>query len=378
MKRISRNSKYYYPLTEKTTNDIFRKIFRPLASGHNVTVRVAYRFGGGISLIRFLVSEVDKLAKSNKVNISTNDQKIIIIDPNEMSEDSKHSYMNLIYRKLLEKCCPGRKPKAFSSYSELLDEVRREVSKCQKKYEIIFVLRGIGFLEFAYKFMWGNIRSLREADMNPSRVRFLFLVYEEAPYQMNSEKFALIRDLMKENIVEFGSLPSRDVDYLVTRWGYILDKKFTRDEQEAIKKVSRGYPYLIKYAAMSLENRPEDVDLMEFLNKNAVVQDIVSRLDGKKNFAFDPNTGDLFVEGVSVVHSFSPAEYNAVTLLAKMRGKLVSKEQIAEAIWPGESLENYSDWAITQLIKRLRKKLRSLGVEGDLIKTVHGRGYMLK
>lgn len=55
---------------------------------------------------------------------------------------------------------------------------------------------------------------------------------------------------------------------------------------------------------------------------------------------------------------------------------VVSREQLAEVIWDDLSHENYTDWALDQIIKRLRLKLRQIGLTPHLIKTLRNRGYI--
>lgn len=54
---------------------------------------------------------------------------------------------------------------------------------------------------------------------------------------------------------------------------------------------------------------------------------------------------------------------------------ITSRDQVAYAIWGKDS--TYSDWALDQFIKRLRKKLMSLGLKSDLIQTLKNRGFIL-
>ncbi|MFC1790807.1 helix-turn-helix domain-containing protein [Patescibacteria group bacterium] len=49
---------------------------------------------------------------------------------------------------------------------------------------------------------------------------------------------------------------------------------------------------------------------------------------------------------------------------------------MGEVLWGEASYEKYSDWAIDQLISKLRKKLKDLGLT-DFLKTIRGRGYKL-
>ena len=56
--------------------------------------------------------------------------------------------------------------------------------------------------------------------------------------------------------------------------------------------------------------------------------------------------------------------------------KLRSRDEIGDTLWGKESYEKYSDWAIDQLMSKLRKKLEKLGIK-DRLATVRGKGYKL-
>lgn len=376
MKRIDKKSPYYYPLTPKTTKELFKKVFGPVALGQSSTFRVAYRFGGAMTLIRFFISELNLLSKETDVNLSSDTCKVIILDPVELVDGTKLAYMEMLYHKLCESV--GRKKKNVDmKYTGLLELINEEIADIAKEFTLIFIFRGIGYLEFAYSYFWGNIKNIKRATENWEKVNFLFVVYEESRYQIDDSRFSMIREHLFQNITEYNSITVEDVDFLIKRWGKVIGRDFTKKEVDAVKKVSEGYPYLIKYACLALQNSQKLKSPLVFLKNNAMVKDIRSLIKGGRKFEFDLETGNMAVNGVSVRYAFSPREYDVLVLLCENRGDVVDKDKIAEVIWPGEGAESYSDWAITQLIKRLRKKLTDVGVSRDTIKTVHGRGYMM-
>ena len=62
--------------------------------------------------------------------------------------------------------------------------------------------------------------------------------------------------------------------------------------------------------------------------------------------------------------------------LYKTKGKLVSYDAIGETLWKDDP-EKYSLWAISQIIRRLRKKLTLYLLQPKIIKSVRGEGYIL-
>lgn len=89
----------------------------------------------------------------------------------------------------------------------------------------------------------------------------------------------------------------------------------------------------------------------------------------------EPNKkGEIFRSGINVKSILSSQEFLALKLLVKERGEIVSRESIAKVIWFDQWSEVYSDYAIDNLISRLRKKLL---LTNDALKSIKGKGVML-
>ncbi|KKR29774.1 hypothetical protein A2715_00825 [Candidatus Woesebacteria bacterium RIFCSPHIGHO2_01_FULL_39_32] len=88
----------------------------------------------------------------------------------------------------------------------------------------------------------------------------------------------------------------------------------------------------------------------------------------------DENTGAILFKGKTVEERFTRQEYSILTAFLQNEGKLLTRDDAGAVLWGKESYEKYSDWAIDQLISKLRKKLNELGVK-DKLSTVRGKGY---
>lgn len=85
--------------------------------------------------------------------------------------------------------------------------------------------------------------------------------------------------------------------------------------------------------------------------------------------------GSIVVEGVNVSAQFSRAQRRVLAYLLQHPNEIVSRDTAAERIWPGNTAQHYSDWAIDSHISRLRQRLTSLGVDTTLLKTVKRKGF---
>nr|MBP9818058.1 winged helix-turn-helix transcriptional regulator [Candidatus Shapirobacteria bacterium] len=54
---------------------------------------------------------------------------------------------------------------------------------------------------------------------------------------------------------------------------------------------------------------------------------------------------------------------------------VVSRNEIGELLWTKDTEDKYSDWAIDQIMSKIRKKIGDVG-EQRVIKTVKGQGFV--
>jgi len=87
--------------------------------------------------------------------------------------------------------------------------------------------------------------------------------------------------------------------------------------------------------------------------------------------------GRIEVLGRDIETVLSSQELAAFLLLWRKKGKIVSRDQLAQAIWGKDWEEKYSDWAIDQLVKRMRTKLGDRAKQ-RLIKTVRAKGFLIQ
>lgn len=366
---------YYYPLTRGTTEYLFKGLFNPLTKGESSTFYVASHIGGGKALTDFMVQHVDELGQSVGVNISSAGFRFVYIDTDHISNSTNLDYFLLIYSCICNVVGTDEADLSGMTYRQIVSIVRNLVVKVIQKYQLIFILRGVNYLEFSDSSLWSNIRSLR---MNSQRVNFIFIVYGDAPLQIEDPRFERVYDLMIRNIVKFESLKEDDVQYSIKRWEYMLDAKFTREDISAIVEVGQGSCFLIKSCCSALANRPDQVDPMQYLLCRKEMKDIIRRKNIGSQLKVDTSTGTIFVGNHNIGRIFSSSELKTLLLLVKNRGLIVNKEDIANEIWGYEVSEKYSEGAITQLIWRIKKKLSAIEGVSTCINSVHGRGYILE
>ncbi|MDP2860921.1 MAG: winged helix-turn-helix domain-containing protein [bacterium] len=80
--------------------------------------------------------------------------------------------------------------------------------------------------------------------------------------------------------------------------------------------------------------------------------------------------------GLVLTAELTAQEASLLDFFLKNSNKIIGKDEIAGALWGKNSFEKYSEWAMTKVINRLRRKIKKEGTFPSLL-TVRGRGYKL-
>ena len=109
------------------------------------------------------------------------------------------------------------------------------------------------------------------------------------------------------------------------------------------------------------------------------VKSVLKRVDAE-NLKKSINLGGLFIDPEKMVIkndkkeiNLSPVEFDILYLLAKKKGRILSREQIFNNVF--DDKENKSYRTIDTHIKNIRKKIKN---HNSLIKTVYGKGYRIE
>lgn len=332
MRTPTPSCRFYYPLSQVTVHHVFSSVFSPFAKGLSSTLIIPRGFGGGKALSRFMTDHVDLLSGKTDLAVSTQTHRYCYIDPDELPGSRPQDYLDAIGRALVG----GQALQRGFSLEQLKQIVWKEVT--QK--EMVFVLRGIDFLEHMTSSLWANVRSLQ---VFRERVHFLFILYDGAPVPLVDKRFDRIRDCMEESVFVWNVLRPADISYSIRRWEYMLGVQFSAGERCAVAKASGGVPSLLKKYCFMMAG-------------NGAMSELQSLERPAEGFSRQES---------AVYHEF-----------IRHSGTIVSKEQIAHALWGGQDLERYSEPAVVQAVSRIRKKLRRAG-SAVTVQAVYGRGYRL-
>jgi len=91
----------------------------------------------------------------------------------------------------------------------------------------------------------------------------------------------------------------------------------------------------------------------------------------------DPTTRQVFVDGMLLDPPLSVKQFDLLWFLYQSRGRVVSKDEIAGAVWP-EAQGDVYDANIDRMISRLRSRIEPESTtEPRFIATIRGYGYQM-
>lgn len=91
----------------------------------------------------------------------------------------------------------------------------------------------------------------------------------------------------------------------------------------------------------------------------------------------DPITRQVYADGELVEPPLSVKQFDLLWFLFQNQGRVVSKDEIAQAVWPEAQGEVY-DANIDRMVSRVRSRIESDSEEPHYIVTVRGYGYQLR
>ncbi len=124
----------------------------------------------------------------------------------------------------------------------------------------------------------------------------------------------------------------------------------------------------------------------EYLEKMGLISDGQIRIsmleeyirDRSPKMSVELKNSSIYLNSVNVDSHFSQKERRAFKALLDKSNVIISRDELAKAIWPVNTEDFYSDWAVDRIVARLRDKIEELGFAKDVIKTYRNKGYMFE
>jgi predicted component of type VI protein secretion system len=86
----------------------------------------------------------------------------------------------------------------------------------------------------------------------------------------------------------------------------------------------------------------------------------------------------VWVAGKEVAPPLSLAQYRLLALLYDDPGRVYSRDEVVEAVWPEDDRDGISEQAIDALARRLRERLGEIDPDAQYVITVRGHGFRVE
>lgn len=418
----------YYPIPEDCLLKRVKPVFDRLSQGYS-TAFLGVNGSGRTTHIRFALSDKPLL---NKLFSQKRHKRpeIIFISYDSLLDKGVTAFTKAILLEIKKKLVTEKKLQkkidnvllindAYLILEQIKDILTHKIRQ-NKDFRLLIILdqldKFIDFdpmIEMVIKSLWQI-----ERKQPIEKVSFLFLGSPLAFFQMDNLLVKTVRFIVGENIIYSPLLSDREIVYSLKRHsrlqGFRLNEKQISFLQSFIGSVGSLIRYsiqivkdqkdtkalgqeilessIIRSLALEIWQGLEDKEKIELQNairtkknpdkksrlyKLGIYQtrglsaDII-RLITPWNVKEENKIQDL----VDMPEQMSPQEENLLRFLLKNANKVVNKDQVAEALWGKDYLEKYSDWAMAQLIARLRKKIASYHKPITIL-TLRNRGYKL-
>jgi len=102
----------------------------------------------------------------------------------------------------------------------------------------------------------------------------------------------------------------------------------------------------------------------------------LSRL-GLGRLRMDREAHRVWLGSVEIEPPLSPPQFRLLGLMYENPGRVVTRNQIVEGVWPDSVSEGVSEQAIDALVRRLRERLSEGDPDHGYVTTVRGHGFRL-
>ena len=109
-----------------------------------------------------------------------------------------------------------------------------------------------------------------------------------------------------------------------------------------------------------------------FVDAGATVPLFFERQAGLR---LDKDAKSVWIKGQELDPPLSLAQYRLIELLYDNEGKVCSRDEVVQAVWPDVVEEGVTEQAIDALARRLRERLSELDPDHQYIVTVRGHGF---
>jgi DNA-binding winged helix-turn-helix (wHTH) protein len=356
--------KFFYPVPKDYLEKFFKSIFSFIERNESFFVVFPANCGGGRAWFKFFLQNPE-LFKS----FTPKKTAFIYLDPAEAVPRSTKGYLLLLAKELGVDLEKGIEEKPVLALLETLKKILRE--RTEKGERIILFLGKLDELEFLSPELCSILFALWQ--VNKFKIIIAGIFYSRPEEEDFKIVYKELSEALLQNILPVKPLTEKEGEYVLDFWKEKLSLKLEKEAEVKLLAMAKGLPYLIKVGCLALKER-KGKTTEDCFKKYPLLKFLLSAREKKISVN---KTGELEAGGVCLADQFGNKEAKVLKLLIAKKGEVITKDEIAEAMWGEEADEKFSDWAISQMIMAVRKKLGKLEA-GVTIKNIKGRGYLLQ
>jgi len=189
--------------------------------------------------------------------------------------------------------------------------------------------------------------------------------------------------LLKDGSITIGRLDDSDVslaDRLVSRRHALLEKD---RGQWLIRDAGSRNGTFVNGKRISEPHVLRDGDVIQIgLDFKAVYVDpeatgalVTDALVRGHGLWVDEERREVWVQGSRISPSLSRAQFTLLRLLYSEAGRVFTRDEIVEQVWPDAVTDGVSDETIDALVGRLRRRIASIDPDHSYVVTVRGHGF---
>lgn len=353
-------------LTEKTVKHLFECWREPLDRGENVLILAmpkmdrSYRIpeftqtlGNSydfhvVSLLAEKIEDIDDWYRITTLHESDSKKKhcFLVSDAELLFHDRKHLLAGLASQYVQSKI-------PFLLFSEMypyesLPQVFAQNRIFHSLYSTEDVAQFIQYLEDIFSFRVSVSLKNRIIKCSGGHLWFVKEIVRHVAFRKAGDPFDH-EDLWWRVSEVYGGFPAREQEVLVD----LVLKKPVTDTEACLYLEKTG---IVRGGRITI----------------GLLEDYIKRHLQKRTQLYLKNDS-LFVGEVPIDSILSKYEKQALMCLFSGQGKLISREMLGFAVWGDDG--DFTDWALDQLVSRLRRKLTTFKIPQNFIQTVKGKGY---
>ncbi len=410
---------FFYPLPKHKLNKRFRRLFEVIKSRQSGSF-IGLPESAKSGYLQFLLYEKD-IIKTIIPDYCEN-HKIFYFEPIPIITDNPYHWLFQLSVNL-EMFDRDYKHVNTEDPVILMTNIQKYILNLfDKKKHITFLISSPNVwdeLPTVVSHVWKSIwEVMRKPPVNPCSL--IFLLHSKNPSLEEYPGFyERLKIIMSENCIYFPTLDREDSLYTINRFAYFTKLKIKSGYKEEIYSLTGGFYPLITHSIKVLASMKVDISnkILKSLGENSIIEQHIillwrsiadtQRAELKKSL-IKPHSncestlyrlgildqkGEIrsiwirdFVKSkkylmidkadVTIRKYLKGKEYLVYKRLYFNIGNLVTRDEIADALWGKKATEKYSDWAIDKTISRIRKKLKKYSSGSSLI-TIKDKGYIL-